>query len=80
MIIINFVTELSLSIQTSMNMICNIIMTVTDKFIKYIELMSIRKNISAETLAHILINEMIKNHEISEAIISDKNKLFIFKF
>ena len=63
-----------------MNMICDIIMTVTDKFIKYIELISTRKNISAETLAHILINEIIKNHEMSETIISDKDKLFIFKF
>ena len=55
-------------------------MTVTDKFIKYIELILTRKNKSAKTLIYILINEMIKNHEISKAIISDKNKLFIFKF
>ena len=61
-------------------MTCDIIMTVIDKFTKYIELISIRKNISAETLTHILINEIIKNHEMSEAIISDKDKLFIFKF
>ena len=79
-IIINFVTELFLSVQTSVNMTCDIIMTVTDKFIKYIEFISTRKNISAETLAHILINEVVKNHEMSEAIISDRDKLFIFKF
>ena len=61
-------------------MTCDIIMTVIDKFIKYIKLVSTRKDISAETLAHILINEIIKNHEMSEAIISDRDKLFIFKF
>ena len=61
-------------------MTCDIIMTVIDKFIKYIELVSTRKNISAETLTHILIDEIIKNHEMSEAIISDRDKLFIFKF
>ena len=79
-IIINFVTKLSLSIQTSLNIICDIIITVIDKFIKYIEFISTRKNISAETLTHILIDEMIKNYEMSKTIISDRNKLFIFKF
>ena len=79
-IIIDFVIRLSLSIQTSINIIYDIIMTVIDKFIKNIELILIRKNISAKTLTHILINEIIKNHEISEVIISDRDKLFIFKF
>ena len=54
-------------------------MTVIDKFFKYIELISTRKNISTKILTHILINEIIKNHEISEAIILDRDKLFIFK-
>ena len=79
-IIINFVTKLFLSVQTSMNITCKIIITVIDKFIKYIEFISTKKNISTETLTHILINEIIKNHEMSKAIISDRNKLFIFKF
>ena len=55
-------------------------MTVTDKFIKYIELISIRKNISTKTLIYILIDDMMKNHKMSKAIISDRDKLFIFKF
>ena len=55
-------------------------MTVINKFIKYFELISIRKDILAETLTHILIDKIIKNREMSEAIISDKDKLFIFKF
>ena len=79
-ITINFITELFLSIQTSVNITCDIIMTVIDKFTKYIELVSTRKNISAETLTHILIDEIIKNHGMSEVIISDRDKLFIFKF
>ena len=61
-------------------MIRNIIMTVTDKFIKYIELILTRKNISTKTLTHILINEVIKNYEMSKTINLDKDKLFIFKF
>ena len=79
-IIINFVTKLFLSIQTSVNMTSNIIIILIDKFINYIELISTRKNISAKTLADILINEIIKNHEMSKTIISDRDKLFIFKF
>ena len=61
-------------------MTCDIIMTVIDKFIKYIELISTRKNILTTTLIHILINEVTKNHEMSKTIILDKDKLFIFKF
>ena len=55
-------------------------MTIIDKFIKYIEFISTRKNISAETLTHILINKIIKNYEMSETIGSDRDKLFISKF
>ena len=55
-------------------------MTIIDKFIKYIEFISTRKDISAETLTHILIDEMIKNYEMLKAIILDRNTLFIFKF
>ena len=79
-ITINFVTRLSLSIQTSVNMTCDNIMTVIDKFIKYVELISTRTDISAEALAHILIDWVIKNHEMPKAIIFDKDKLFIFNF
>ena len=61
-------------------MTCDIIMTVIDKFIKYIEFISTKKNISAQTLTHILINEIEKNDEISKAIISNRDKLFTFKF
>ena len=61
-------------------MICDIIITIINKFIKYNKFISIRQDILAETLTHLLINEVIKNHEMSEIIISNRNKLFIFKF
>ena len=61
-------------------MICNIIITVVNICFKYMKFILTRKNTLIKTLTHILINKMIKNYKMLKAIISDRNKLFIFKF
>ena len=79
-ITINFVIDLSLSIQISVDLTYDIIIIVTDKFIKYVKFISTRTDISTETLVHILVDWVIKCHGMSEGIIIDKDKLLKFKF
>ena len=58
----------------------NIIMTIIDRLTKYVYFVLIKEEMSVEELAYVFIKTIVRNHGISEKIISDRDKWFISKF
>jgi hypothetical protein len=56
------------------------ILVITDRLIKYEYFISYLEESTAENLAYIFMKHVITNHEISEKIISNRDKLFTSKF
>ncbi len=56
------------------------ILIITDKLIKYKYFLSYKKVTFTEDLIYMFLRMIIINHELSDKIISNKNKLFTLKF
>ena len=61
-------------------MLYDAILIVTDRLIKYRYFIPYKKVLSAEELVYIFLRVIAVNHELSEEIISDRDKLFTFRF
>ena len=51
-----------------------------DKLIKYNHLISFNEKYSADQLKFIILNKLIRYHDISKEITSDRDKLFTSKY
>ena len=56
------------------------ILVITDRLTKYRYFIPYKEASSAEELAYMFLRVIAANHELPEEIISDRDKLFTFKF
>jgi hypothetical protein len=77
---LDFIIKLSLSKELMTGVIYNFIIVVTDRLTKYAYFISYFKSFSAEDLAYIFHKYVMANHGFLQRIISNKDKLFIFRF
>ena len=58
----------------------NSILIVVDKFIKYIYLILCNEEFTVKQTIYIVLDKIVKYHDIPESITSDKDKIFINNF
>ena len=76
----NFITKL-LKFKNSATIIkYDSILMIVNRLIKYSHIISFKKKFTAEQLETIILNRLIRYHEISKNIISDRDKLFTFNY
>ena len=76
----NFVIKLLKFKNLTMNEVYNSIMIIVNKLIKYFIIILFWEIYIAEQLRYILLNRLIRNHSISQTVISDRDKLFTFNY
>ena len=63
-----------------MKVLYNLILVKTDRLLKYRYFISYKKVLSAEELVYAFLRVIAVNHKLLKEIISDKDKLFTFRF
>jgi len=79
-IALNFIVKLSKSKKRVIEAIYDFILIITDRLIKYKYFLSYKKTTFAEDLTYMFLRMIVANHELSDEIISNRNKLFTSKF
>ena len=79
-ITLNFVVKLLKSKEPLMKAVYDLILVITDRLIKYRYFIPYKEALSAEKLAYMFLRVIVANYELLEEIISDRDKLFTFKF
>ncbi len=79
-IALNFIVKLSKSKEKVMRTTYNFILMITDKLIKYKYFLSYKKVTFAKDLIYTFLRTIVANHELSDKIISNRDKLFTLKF
>jgi len=72
----NFIIKLSKSTNLAIGDQYNSILVMIDKLIKYSHIIACRENFIAKQLGYIILNRLIRYHNIFKGLISDKDKLF----
>ena len=75
-ITMDFVTQLPTSKDPVTGYAYDSIFVVVDRFTKYAEMIPFRHSYTAEQLARVFLDRIIRHHGIPESIISDRDKLF----
>ena len=76
----NFIIKLLKSKKLVTEMIYDNILIIVDKLIKYSHLISFKESYSADQLKSIVLDRLIRYHNISKGITSDRDKLFISNY
>ncbi len=76
---INFVTDLSISVDWKSDSYDSILVIV-DRLTKIVYYKPVKVMIDTTRLAKVIINVVVRHHEIPESIVMDRNLLFISKF
>ncbi len=79
-IALNFIIKLSKSKERVTKTTYNSILMITDRLIKYKYFLSYKKVTFAEDLIYTFLRMIVANHELSDEIILNRNKLFTLKF
>ena len=79
-ITLNFVVKLSKSKEPLTKAVYDSILVITDRLMKYRYFIPYKEASSAEELAYMFLRVIAANHELLKEIISDRDKLFTFKF
>ncbi len=79
-IALNFIVKLSKSKKRVMKTTYDFILMITDKLIKYKYFLSYKKVTFAKDLTYTFLRMIVANHDLSNEIISNRNKLFTSKF
>ena len=79
-ITMNFVIKLLKFKNLTTNEVYDSIMIIVNKLIKYFIMILFKKMYTAEQLRYILLDRLIRNHDISQTVISDRDKLFTFNY
>ncbi len=79
-IALNFIVKLSKSKKRVTRTTYDSILIVTNRLIKYEYFLSYKKATFAKNLTYTFLRMIVANHELSDEIISDRNKLFTLKF
>ncbi len=79
-IALNFIVKLFKSKERIIKTLYDSILIITDRLIKYKYFLSYKKATFAEDLIYTFLRMIVANHELSDEIISNRNKLFTLKF
>ncbi len=79
-IALNFIVKLSRSRERVTRAMYDFILIITDRLIKYEYFLSYIKATFAENLTYTFLRTIVANHELSDEIISNRDKLFTSKF
>ena len=79
-IALNFITKLSKSKNLTTKITYDMIMTIVNEFTKHVKFISCKITMTIEQLAFLLLKTIFFENEISKKIVSNKDKLFTFKF
>ncbi len=79
-IALNFIVKLFKSKKRVIETIYDFILIITNKLIKYKYFLSYKKAKFAEDLTYTFLRMIVANHELSDEIILNRNKLFTLKF
>jgi len=77
---LNFIVKLSKSKKRVIETTYDSILIITDRLIKYEYFLPYKKATFAEDLTYTFLKTIVANHELSDEIISDRDKLFTSKF
>jgi len=77
---LNFIVKLSKSKEKVIKTMYDSILMITDKLIKYEYFLSYKKATFAKDLIYTFLKTIVANHDLSDEIISNKDKLFTSKF
>jgi len=77
---LNFIIKLSKSKKKVTRIIYDFILIIMNRLIKYKYFLSYKKTTFAENLTYMFLRMIVTNHELSDEIILNKDKLFILKF
>ncbi len=58
----------------------NLILIMIDKLIKYLHIIACKEKFIAKQLKYIILNRLIRYHDIFKGLTSDKDKLFMFNY
>jgi len=72
----NFITKLSKSTNSATEDKYDSILIMINKLIKYSHIIACKEKFTAEQLRYIVLNRLIKYHNIPKELISDRDKLF----
>ena len=76
----DFITKLSLSMDSTTKESYDAILVMIDRLTKYSIIVLFKKEYTAEQLRYIVLNKLIRDHELFKKIISDRDKLFTFNY
>jgi len=79
-IALNFIVKLSKSKERVTRTTYDSILMITDKLIKYKYFLSYKKATFAKDLIYMFLRIIVANHELSDEIISNRDKFFTSKF
>jgi len=72
----NFITKLSKSTNLATGERYDSILIMVDKLIKYSHIIACKEKFTAEQLGYIVLDRLIRYHDIPKELISDRDKLF----
>ncbi len=72
----NFITKLPKSTDSATEERYDLILVMIDKLTKYSHIIACKEKITAEQLKYIVLNRLIRYHDIPKELISDRDKLF----
>ena len=79
-IVLNFIVKLSKLKKRVIETTYDSILIITDRLIKYEYFLSYKKVTFTENLIYTFLRMIVANHELSDEIISNRDKLFTLKF
>jgi len=77
---LNFIVKLSKLKEKVTRTMYNFILMITDKLIKYKYFLSYKKATFTKDLTYTFLKMIVANHELSDEIISNRDKFFTLKF
>ncbi len=72
----NFIIKLLKSTNPTIEDKYDLILVIIDKLIKYSHIIACKKKFTIEQLNYIILNRLIRYHNIFKGLTSDKDKLF----
>ncbi len=72
----NFIIKLLKSTNLIIENKYDLILIMIDKFIKYLYIIACKEKFTIEQLKYIVLNQLIRYHNIFKELINDKDKLF----
>ena len=76
----NFIIKLFKFKNLTTNMYYDSILVIVDRLIKYLHIISFKETFTTKQLNFIVLDQLIKYHEILKNVTSNKDKFFTFNY